>query len=99
MGSRTLAESGMISIVAVTGGGRCQTQIGLIGREGMTGVSIGFGSKQSPFDMEVEVEGQAQSIATGRLVDLMSQSPSIRSTLVDYLHTLWLFAQVPRHPW
>ena len=41
-------ESGMISIVAVTGGGRHQTQIGLVGREGMTGVSIGFGSKRSP---------------------------------------------------
>jgi hypothetical protein len=27
-------ESGMISVVAVTGGGRNQTQIGLIGREG-----------------------------------------------------------------
>src|SRR5262249_39540743 len=32
-------ESGMISVVAVSGGGRHQTQIGLIGREGMTGVS------------------------------------------------------------
>ncbi len=50
-------ESGMISVVAVSGGGRHQTQIGLIGREGMTGVSLGFGSKRSPFDMEVEVEG------------------------------------------
>ena len=29
-------ESGMISVVAVTGGGRNQTQVGLIGREGMT---------------------------------------------------------------
>jgi hypothetical protein len=72
-------ESGMISIVAVTGGGRHQTQIGLIGREGMTGVSIGFGSKRSPFDMEVEVEGQSQRIETKKLADLMDQSPSIRT--------------------
>src|SRR5262249_7581642 len=33
-------ESGMISVVAVSGGGRHQTPIGLIGREGMTGVSL-----------------------------------------------------------
>jgi len=83
-------ESGMISISAVTGGGRNQTQIGLIGREGMTGVSIGFGSKRSPFDIEVEVEGRAQCIAAEKLIDLMAQSPSIRTALVDYLHTLWL---------
>ena len=80
----------MISISAVTGGGRNQTQIGLIGREGMTGVSIGFGSKRSPFDIEVEVEGQAQCIAAEKLIDLMAESPSIRTALVDYLQTLWL---------
>ena len=83
-------ESGMISVIAVTGGGRHQTQIGLIGRDGMTGVSIGFGSKRSPFDMEVEVAGQSQCIATEKLNDLMGQSPSIRIALVDYVHTLWL---------
>jgi len=83
-------ESGMISIFTVTGGGRHQTQIGLIGREGMTGVSIGFGSKRSSFDMEVEVEGQSQCIATEKLADLMDQRPSIRTALVDYLQTLWL---------
>src|SRR5262249_31931187 len=83
-------ESGMISIVAVTGGGRHQTQIGLIGREGMTGVSIGFGSNRSPFDMEVEVEGQSQRIETKKLADLMDQRPAIRTVLVDYLQTLWL---------
>ena len=95
MGNRTMKtiyfpESGMISVVAVSGGGRHQTQIGLIGREGMTGVSLGFGSKRSPFDMEVEVEGQGQCIATEKLIDLMGRSPSIRTALVDYLQTLWL---------
>jgi CRP-like cAMP-binding protein len=83
-------ESGMISVVAVTGGGRNQTQVGLIGREGMTGMSIGFGSRRCPFDLQVEVDGQGQCIATEKLMNLMDQSPSIRTTLVDYLHTLWL---------
>ena len=78
-------ESGMISVVSVTGGGRHQTQIGLIGREGMTGTPIVFGSMRSPFDLEVEVEGQGQRIATEKLIDLMGQSTSIRA-----LRTLWL---------
>ena len=83
-------ESGMISVVAVTGGGRHRTQLGLIGREGMTGVPIGFGSERSPFAMDVEVEGQSQCIATEKLIDLMGQNLSIRTALVDYLRTLWL---------
>jgi CRP-like cAMP-binding protein len=83
-------ESGMISVVTVAGGGRHQTQIGLIGREGMTGTPIVFGSMRSPFDLEVEVEGQGQCIATEKLIDLMDQSASIRTALIDYLRTLWL---------
>jgi CRP-like cAMP-binding protein len=87
-------ESGMVSVVAVTGGGRSRTQVGLIGREGMTGIPIVFGSMRSPFDLEVEVEGQGQCIATKKLLELMEQSPSIRTALVDYVQTLWLqFAQ------
>src|SRR5262249_35840286 len=83
-------ESGMISVVAITGGGRHQTQIGLIGREGMTGMPVVFGSKRSPFDIEVEIEGQGQSIAAEKLIDLMGQSPSIRAAVFKYLYTLWL---------
>ncbi len=55
-------ESGMISVMAVNGGGLHKTQIGLIGRAGMTGMPIIFGSKHSPFDIEVEIEGQGQCI-------------------------------------
>ena len=80
----------MVSVMAVNGGGLHRTQIGLIGREGMTGMPIIFGSKRSPFDIEVEVEGQAQCIAAEKLIDLMAESPSIRTALVDYLQTLWL---------
>src|SRR5262245_30354253 len=83
-------ESGMVSVVAVTGRGRHRTQIGFIGQEGMTGIPIIFGSMRSPFDLEVEVEGQGQCIATEKLLELMDQGPAIRTALVDYVHTLWL---------
>jgi len=81
-------DSGIISVA--TNGGRHQAQIGLIGREGMTGVSIVFGSQYSPFDLQVEVEGQAQSIDTETLTALMYRSPSIRTALIEYLRSLWL---------
>jgi CRP-like cAMP-binding protein len=83
-------QSGMISVMAVNGGGRHKTQIGLIGREGMTGIPIVFGSMRSPFDIEVEIEGQSQCIETDKLSELMVQSPSIRTVLTDYLRELWL---------
>jgi len=83
-------ENGMVSVIAVTGGGRRRTQVGLIGREGMTGIPIVFGSMHSPFDLEVEIAGQAQSVATAKLLALMQQSPAIRRCLLDYVETLWL---------
>jgi len=83
-------ESGMVSVVAVTGRGRNRTQVGLIGREGMTGIPILWGSMDSPFDLEVEVEGQGQCIATGALRGLMQRSHSIRAAVTDYTKSLWL---------
>jgi CRP-like cAMP-binding protein len=83
-------EDGMVSVVAVTGRGRNRTQVGLIGREGMTGIPILWGSMHSPFDLEVEVEGQGQCIATGALRGLMQRSHSIRAAVTDYTKSLWL---------
>ena len=56
----------------------------------MTGIPIAFGSMRSPFDLEVEVAGQGQRIATKKLLELMEQSASIRRALIDYVQTLWL---------
>ena len=80
-------ESGMVSVVAATG--RHRSQIGLIGREGMTGIPIVFRSMHSPFDVEVEVEGQGQCIAIDKLIALMEESASIRNCLIDYVQALW----------
>lgn len=83
-------DSGMVSVVTVSARGRHQTLAGLIGREGMTGLEIVFGSDRSAFDIEVEVEGQGQSISVENLVTAMEQSPSLRATLKRYLQFIWV---------
>jgi CRP-like cAMP-binding protein len=83
-------DSGMVSVVTVSPRGRHQALAGLIGREGMTGLEIVFGSDRSPFDIEVEVEGQGQSISLENLVSAMDQSPSLRAALKRYLQFIWI---------
>jgi hypothetical protein len=56
-------ESWMISVMAVNGGGLHKTQIGLIGREGMTGMPIIFGYTRRSTS-RWRSEGQGQCIAT-----------------------------------
>jgi len=83
-------ESGLVAVMAITGVGRCETQVALIGKEGMTGLPIIFDSRQSPFDLVVEVEGQGQSISVDNLLDVMDQSPCVRDAMMAYLHATWL---------
>lgn len=88
-------ESGMISVVAVNGGGHKRMQVGLIAREGMVGLPILFGLKQSPFDMEVEVEGTALSVATEALSEFIGQNPIAREVFLRALYDSWVhFAEL-----
>src|SRR5262249_9501511 len=83
-------ESGLVAVVAITGAGRCETQVALIGKEGMTGLPILFDSRQSPFDLVVEVEGQGLCISVDNLLDVMDQSPPVGDAMMAYLHVTWL---------
>src|SRR5262245_1925208 len=86
-------ESGLVAVMAITGAGRCETQVALIGKEGMTGLPIIFGIRQSPFDLVVEVEGQGQCISANNLLDIMEKSPALRYAMMRHLHdTLLQFA-------
>jgi CRP-like cAMP-binding protein len=82
-------ESGMISVMAISGGGR-QTQIGFIGREGMTGLPVAFGSDKSPFDLQVEIEGYCQSILMDDLLSVLAQSQPLRERVISALKSIWV---------
>jgi CRP-like cAMP-binding protein len=78
-------ESGLVSIVASTTQDR-QVEVGIIGREGMTGLSLLLGGLQSPNVSIVQVAGTSLGINGRQLADLMDARPSLR-------HRLDLFVQ------
>jgi CRP-like cAMP-binding protein len=77
-------ESGIASTVTPTGANRQQTETALIGREGMTGVSLLYGVDRSPWDIFIQVEGQGQSIDADDLRDALGKSVSLHHALLRF---------------
>ena len=83
-------ESGFVSVVAVQSSGK-EVEIGLIGREGMTGTAIVFGNHRSPHATYVQAEGSAKSIPATALRDAMRTSQSLAGTPLsspEYVNSL-----------
>ncbi len=79
--------NGIISVVTKSGGDR-HIEVGLIGREGMSGISVVMGNAQSPNDSYVQVEGSAYRLDTSELRHAMSQSTTLRNKLMRYAQAL-----------
>jgi CRP-like cAMP-binding protein len=56
-------ESGFASVVAIQSGGK-QVEVGLIGREGMTGLPIVLGNHRSPHATYVQAAGSGKCISS-----------------------------------
>jgi CRP-like cAMP-binding protein len=78
-------ESGIASLVAV-GRTRCQTEVAIVGREGMTGLPVIHGAERSPFEVYVQVAGEAQCISVKHLRRVMDESPMLQKCLLRYAH-------------
>jgi CRP-like cAMP-binding protein len=76
-------ESGMISMVAVGRTGRT-VEVGLIGREGMTGISVVLGATQSAQRSFVQIAGSGYCISASHLQEAMNSLPSLRVYLLQY---------------
>jgi CRP-like cAMP-binding protein len=79
-------EHGLVSVVAKGGGDRRQTEVGVIGREGMTGLALVMGSDCSAYDTFVQSQGTGQSIAAADLQDALRSSRSLHDTLLRYAY-------------
>ena len=73
-------ESGLVSIVASTTHDR-QVEVGIIGREGTTGLPLLLGSIQSPNVSIVQIAGTSLGIDRQRLADLMEARPGLHRRL------------------
>lgn len=83
-------EDGIVSLTAnVASGG--VTEVGIVGREGVTGISTFLGSDRSPIQTFVQVDGTtALRIATGHLTNVMKQSETLQNLLLRYVQTFLL---------
>jgi CRP-like cAMP-binding protein len=69
-------EAGIASVVAE--GARERIEVGLIGREGMSGATIVLGDRRSPHSTYMQAAGEGQRIKVGELRTAMQASESLR---------------------
>ena len=78
-------EKGFASVVA-NGSGHRSIEVGLIGREGVTGLAVIIGSEQSPPETFIQLAGSGQRILSSRLRQAIGQSVSLHRVLLAYGH-------------
>jgi CRP-like cAMP-binding protein len=84
-------DVGLVSVVAVSKR-RERVEVGLIGNEGVTGISILLGPDRSPNEVMVQGEGSAQRIGVAQLRESMSASVTLREHLHRYVHVFFIQA-------
>jgi len=77
-------ESGIASVVAVQAD-ETRSEIGLIGREGMTGIPVVLGANQSPHSTYVQVAGDGLRMPANELRKAMMASESLRGLLLKFV--------------
>jgi CRP-like cAMP-binding protein len=79
-------ESGFASVVA-NGSTKPSIEVGIIGREGMTGVSVVMGStERAANETFIQVQGAGQRIPAGKLREAIRGSHSLHETLLRYAY-------------
>jgi CRP-like cAMP-binding protein len=77
-------ESGFASVVA--NGGQ-EIEVGLIGREGMTGISVALGSAdRAPHETYMQMAGSGQRMEADALRKAIAASTSLHQVLLEYVH-------------
>ena len=76
-------EAGFVSVVARANGGR-KVEVGIIGREGMTGLTVVMGNDQSPHESYVQVAGEGTRLGSDDLRGAMDESKSMRLLFLHY---------------
>ena len=76
-------EAGFASVVAVQSNGK-EVEVGLIGREGMTGLPIVFGNHRSPHATYIQATGTGKCMPATELRKAFQTSPSLRDSLLKF---------------
>ncbi|TPM96581.1 Crp/Fnr family transcriptional regulator [Mesorhizobium sp. B2-1-3A] len=78
-------ESGLASVAAKTSAAT-ESEVGIIGFEGMTGSALVMGDDQANFDCYVQSTCEALRIAAAPFVEALEGSSTLRSFLLRYVH-------------
>ena len=74
------------SVVAVSGGESGQTEIAVVGRDGMTGLAVILGAHRSPCEIFIQVEGEGQCISAADLCQAIDKSATMLKWFLRYAH-------------
>src|SRR5687768_1440325 len=78
-------EEGVVSVVATSASAHDEeSEVGLIGREGMTGINVVMGDDRSPHKVYVQVVGRGQCMKADALREAMEDSPPIRTCFLQF---------------
>ena len=78
-------EHGFASVVAKQANGKEEIEVGLIGREGMTGTPIVLGNHRSPHAIYIQAAGDGQCIRSTNLRGAIQVSRSLQSRLLKFV--------------
>jgi len=76
-------ETGFASVVA-NGSDKPSIEVGIIGREGMTGLALVLGGDRAQHATFVQVAGKGQRMSAARLRELDEQSPAFHRAILRY---------------
>jgi CRP-like cAMP-binding protein len=77
-------EAGIASVVAVQPD-ETRIEVGLIGREGMSGIAVVLGGDQSPNATYIQVAGEAQRMTANELRKAMGASHTLRDSFLKFV--------------
>jgi CRP-like cAMP-binding protein len=78
--------SGMLSLLLGRDGRRSGMEVGVVGREGMAGLSVFLGSASEPTRSMVQVPGEALRIQADKFCSLVDRDSKLHELLLRYVH-------------
>jgi CRP-like cAMP-binding protein len=82
-------ESGFASVVA-DGPGKRSIEVGIIGREGMTGLSVVLGHDRAPHETYVQLAGTGHRLSAAKLRAAIDHSAALHRSLLRCVHAFLL---------
>jgi CRP-like cAMP-binding protein len=82
-------DSGLLSVVP-KGDRDHPVEVGIIGRDGMSGIAVVMGDDRSPNSVFVQVAGAAQRISSERMRRSMERSATLRLSLLKFVNSFMI---------